>query len=69
MPTSSDNAAWPGRRVRYAAFAAKLAKQRGNVDLADDGALINSGSNRTRSKSAILDALTAARDERPLPLI
>lgn len=65
MPTSSDNTEWPGRRVNYANLAVKLAKRRSELNLADADDLLNTSSNRTESKRAMLSILAAEGTKGP----
>lgn len=56
--TSTEAEEWPGRRLRHADIAARLAERRmalGNLDLPR-----NAGTNRTDSKRALLAAIEAA---------
>jgi hypothetical protein len=57
LPDSTEQP-WPGPRVNFADFAAKLAAQRealGNPELPR-----NNGDRRTASKRALLEAIAAA---------
>ena len=53
--------AWTGRRVDFPAFSAALAKRR--AELAEPDLPRNSGTNRTPSKRALLNAIKDAGGE------